>query len=209
MSEAQQQLESILIADCGSARTKLVLVDAIDGQYRFVAYAESPSTVNDTWDDISVGVVDAILRLQETTGRTFLGDEGELVVPETETGKGIDRFFVVSSAAEPLCVVLAGLTRDISLAGARRAALSTYVQIRAELALEQESARAQPLTDDDKISAIWHAAPDVICVVGGTDGGAEASVLDMVRSVVAVALYRRKRGRRLSSMRATRNCTTR
>jgi hypothetical protein len=189
MSEAQQQLESILIADCGSARTKLVLIDAIDGQYRFVAYTESPSTVNDTWDDISVGVVDAIGHLQEITGRTFLGDDGQLLTPETETEQGIDHFYVVSSAAEPLCVVLAGLTRDISLASARRAALSTYVRIGAELALEQAPTRAQPLTDDDKINAIWHASPDVICVVGGTDGGAEASVLEMVRSVVAVALY--------------------
>jgi hypothetical protein len=189
MSQAQQQLDSILIADCGSAMTKVVLLDVIDGQHRFVAYAESPSTVNDTWDDVSIGVAEAIDRLQEVTGRTFFGDDGQLVIPETPSGVGIDRFFAISSAAESLGVVLVGLSRDISLSSARRAVLSTYARIAAEISLEQDPGDEQPLDDDGRINAIWHASPEVICVVGGTDGGAAKPVLDMVHDVVAVALY--------------------
>jgi hypothetical protein len=189
MSQARQQLDSILIADCGSTMTKVVLLDIIDGQHRFVAYAESPSTVNDTWGDVSVGVTEAILQLEETTGRTLFGGDGQLIIPETPNGVGIDGFFAISSAAEPLRVVLVGLARDISLASARRAVLSTYARIEAQISLEQEPGSGQPSTDDDKISALWHASPEVVCVVGGTDGGAEAPVLDIVHDIVAVALY--------------------
>jgi hypothetical protein len=191
MSEQQTQLtsESILIADCGSTTTKVVLLDAVGGQYRVIAYGESSSTVGDNWDDISVGVVHAIRRLEEITGQTFLDGDGQLITPETRDGKGIDLFLAVSSAAKPLRVVLTGLARSVSLSSARRAALTTYSQIVDEIAIEEDVERDQSRTDDAKINAIWHAAPDVICVVGGTDGGATEPVLDIVRNVVRVSLY--------------------
>jgi len=191
MSQVQSQVgaESILIADCGSARTKVVLLDIVSGQYRFVAFAESASTVNDPWDDVSLGVVSAIRQIEQTTGYLLLDDEGQLVTPIAESGRGVDRFLAVSSAVEPLSVVLVGLSRDVSLASARRAARTTYSRIVDELALEQDVDLDKPRTDDAKINALWHALPDVICIVGGTDGGAVDPVLDLVHNVVRVALY--------------------
>ena len=104
MSETrrQHQPESILIADCGSTITKVVLIDVVQGQYRFVAYAEAPSTINDPWDDVSVGTVHAIRQLEATLGRTMLDADGRLLRPETPSGAGVDRFAAVSSAAHPL-----------------------------------------------------------------------------------------------------------
>ena len=185
----QRESESILIADCGSTRTKVVLLDVVDDQYRFISYAEAPSTVDETWNDLSVGVVQAIRHIEETTGRAFLDDEGQLIRPEKPDGKGIDRFLVVSSAAKPLRVALAGLARDISVESARRAVLTTYSRIVDEIACDQDDEQTRPRTDDEKINAIWHASPDVVCVVGGTDGGATESVLDVVQNIVRVALY--------------------
>ena len=94
MSQVQSQVgaESILIADCGSARTKVVLLDIVSGQYRFVAFAESASTVNEPWDDVSLGVVSAIRQIEQTTGYLLLDDEGKLVTPISESGRGVDRF---------------------------------------------------------------------------------------------------------------------
>lgn len=191
MSEAQPQVptESILIADCGSTVTKIVLLDVVEGQYRFVAHADAPSTVNDTWDDVSIGMVHAIRSMESTTGKTLLDGEGQLIRPESLDGQGVDRFVAVSSAARPVRAVLAGVTRGISLASARRAALTTYCQIVDEISLDQDPAVKSPQTDDDKINAIWHAAPEIICIVGGTDGGATEGVLDIVRNIVRVALY--------------------
>jgi hypothetical protein len=102
---------------------------------------------------------------------------------------GVDRFYAVSSAAQPLRVALVGLSRGVSLSSARRAALHTYAEIVEEVVLEQAGGGATLRTGDDMINAIWHAAPDVLCVVGGTDGGATEPVLDLVRNVVRVALY--------------------
>ena len=189
MSEFQQQLESILVADCGRTATKVVLLDMVSGQYRFVAFAEAPSTIQKPWEDISVGVVDAIRQLETLTGRTFLDSDGQLVTPELGDGKGVDRFVAISSAAEPLRVILSGLVRDVSLSSARRAALSTYSTIVDVISLEQAPGQNGPRTEDAKINAIWHEVPDVVCVVGGTDGGAAAPVWDMVKNVVYVALY--------------------
>jgi hypothetical protein len=148
-----------------------------------------PSTVDETWNDLSVGAVQAIRQLEETTGRVFFDDEGQLIRPEKPDGKGIDRFLVVSSAAKPLRVALAGLARGISVSSARRAVLTTYSRIVDQIAREQDAGQTRPRTDDEKINAIWHASPDVICVVGGTDGGATEPVLDVVQNVVRVALY--------------------
>jgi len=164
-------------------------LDIVSGQYRFVAFAESASTVNDPWDDVSIGVLSAIRQIEQTTGYALLDDEGKLMTPVSENGRGVDRFLAVSSAVEPLSIVLVGLSRDVSLASARRAARTTYSQILDELALEQDVDLDKPRTDDAKINALWHASPNAICIVGGTDGGAVDPVLDLVHNVVRVALY--------------------
>ncbi|MBN1642016.1 MAG: glutamate mutase L [Anaerolineae bacterium] len=191
MSETRphSQGESILVADCGSTTTKVVLLDVVDGQYRFVGYGEAPSTVDDTWDNASLGVARAVRQLEQVTGQAYLDGDGRLISPERLDGAGVDRFYAVSSAARPLRVVLVGLSRGVSLSSARRAALHTYTEIVEQIALEQKGTAAAPQTVDDMINAIWHAAPDVLCVVGGTDGGATEPVLDLVRDVVRVALY--------------------
>jgi len=181
--------ESIMVADCGSLTTKLTLLDVVDGEFRFVAYASAPGTARAPWNDVSIGVRDAIRQMEADTGRTFLDAEGQLITPERADGSGIDRFLALSSAAEPLDVILAGLVRDVSLASARRAALSTYVDIKDVISLERGPAESAPRTTDAKINAIWHAAPDAVCVVGGTDDGAAAPVLDMVQNILRVALY--------------------
>ncbi len=189
MSDVQLALESILIADCGSSTTKVVLLDVVEGQYRFIAYAQSISTVKQPWRDVSAGVIDAIRQLEQTTGRTFLDRNNQLVTPEYGDGRGIDRFLATSSAAEPLRVVLAGLVRDVSLASARRAALSTYTDLVDIISLEQAPDQNEPRAQDDQINAILRELPDAICIAGGTDGGATTPVLTIARDIIRVALY--------------------
>lgn len=189
MSEYEPQLESILVADCGNATTKVVLIDQVEGQYHLIARAESPSTLGQPWQDLSVGVVDAIQKLGALTGRKFLDENNQLLTPELENGQGVDGFLAVSSAAPALRVVLVGLVREVSIASARRAVLSTYANIVDVISVEQSSGQEKLRTDDEAINAIWHAAPDVICIVGGTDGGASTPLIGLVREIVRVAVY--------------------
>jgi hypothetical protein len=196
MSETrfQHQPESILIADCGSTTTKVVLIDVVQGQYRFVAYADAPSTVNDPWDDVSIGLTHAIRELEGIVNRPILDPEGHLQRPETPDGVGVDRFAAVSSAAHPLRVALAGVTSGISVASAKRATLHTYAEIVERVTLggvaeEDHGSSERPRTGDELINAIWHASPDLLCIVGGTDGGAREPLLNLVRNIVRVALY--------------------
>jgi len=189
MSEYEAQLESILAVDCGNATTRVALIDRVDGQYRFIARAESLGTAGPPWENLAVGVVDAIEKLQALTGRNFLDQDGQLISPERENGHGVDSLIATSSAARPLRVILVGLVRDVSIASARRAALSTCTEIVDVISVEQPPERSHPRSEDEAINAIWHAAPDVICIVGGTDGGASTPLLSLVRNVVRVAVY--------------------
>lgn len=181
--------DSMIVVDCGSTSTKAVLLDVVEGQYRFIAYAQAPSSVHEPWENVSLGVIAALHQLEEVTGRQFLDGKDQLITPERTDGSGVDRFLAISSAARPLRVMLAGLVRDVSLASARRATLSTYTSIEGEIAFEQDPTRPEPRTIDDEINAIWRTSPEVICVVGGTDGGAARPVLEMVQNIVRVALY--------------------
>jgi hypothetical protein len=110
-----------------------------------------------------------------------------LITPEDQDGNGVDRLLVVSSAAEPLRVLLAGLVHDVSLASARQAVGTTYARVQDVIALEQGEAGRR--TAGAQVDAILHSEADVILLVGGTDGGAAEPMIEMAREVVRVALY--------------------
>src|SRR5689334_5158188 len=106
-------IESVLVADCGSNTTRVVLVEVVDQAYRFIARGEAPSTLEEPYNDVTVGVLNAIASIEHSTGRQLLLG-GRLLVPQQEDGTGVDAFVACSSAAEPLRVVVAGLVRNIS-----------------------------------------------------------------------------------------------
>ncbi|NLE43398.1 MAG: hypothetical protein GX620_01650 [Chloroflexi bacterium] len=172
----EQGIGPILLADCGTLTTKVVLLDRVDGEYRFVARGESPTTVEQPWADIAAGVRSAIEQISEVTGRTLLDDSGELITPSKSGDVGVDAFAATVSAAPPLRVVLGGLVGDLSVASARRAAAGTYSQLVAVLSSDGK----RGLSDQERVSLIRQAGPDVVCVVGGIEGGAARPVLDLV-----------------------------
>ena len=199
MSEIRRRQESILLLDVGTCATKAVLLDLVDGQYRPVATAQAPSTVAAPWQDLSLGALQALSRLEEICGRTLLGErassdlapaaraERYLITPEDEEERGVDRLLVVSSAGPPLHVLLAGLAHDVSLASARRAIQSTYAHVQDVIALEQ--APQGQRSAGQQIDAICRSDADLVFLVGGINGGAEEPVRTMAREVVRVALY--------------------
>jgi uncharacterized protein (TIGR01319 family) len=172
----EQTIGSILLADCGSVMTKVVLLDRAGGRYRLVARGEAPTTAEYPWSDISIGVQHAIEQVSEVTGREFFDGSGNLITPELPAGQGVDVFSATVSASPPLKVVLGGLVRDLSVASAERASAGTYSLVKAILASDGRGG----LSEEERVHTIYDTAPDVICIAGGVENGAVTAVLDLV-----------------------------
>ena len=195
MSE-EDRTESILAADCGSARTKVVLIDLVEDQYRpstgplsgsgyrFVARAEAPTSGGPPWSDVTVGLREAISHIEEITGRALLDEEGQLITPEQANGRGVDAFVATSSAAPPLRLLVMGLVDDLSLASARRAVASTYAVIEDVVSLNRKGKNTE-----DTIDLIRRLQPEAILIVGGTDGGATTPVIDLAKIVASACSF--------------------
>ncbi len=178
-------IESILAAECGSTMTKVILIDVVDGQYRFVAQGEALSTIEPPQADVLLGVRHAIGQIEEATGRLLLDEQGQLITPEQASGNGIDVFVATTSAAAPLRLILAGLTRDVSIESARRAISSTYTLVEDTISLD-DGAQREKRSAEARIRILQRHRPDAVFIVGGTDGGAIAPVAD-IAEVVALA----------------------
>jgi hypothetical protein len=174
---------SILVADCGSTRTTVALIEQVNGHHRLVARGEALSTHQPPWLDLIIGVREAIRQIETLVGRRLLTQAGALIKPQTPTGDGVDTFVAVSSAGMPMRVVLAGLTGDVSLASARRAVAGTYALINGTLALDEGARHRDP---NARMQVLRQAKPDVVLITGGTDGGATRPVMDLAQ---LVALY--------------------
>jgi hypothetical protein len=129
------KIESVLIADCGSNTTRVALVEVVDQAYRFVARGEAPSTLEEPYPDVTLGVLNAIKVIEETTGKRLLAGT-RLITPQKEDGSGVDAFVASSSAAEPLRVVAAGLVKELSASSAARASHGTYTSVVGTISLD-------------------------------------------------------------------------
>jgi hypothetical protein len=192
--QTEARIDSVIAIDIGTVNTKVVLLARVEGVYRFIARAESATTTEAPWADASIGVRHALEKLAMAVGRQLLNERGELVMPELSDGSGVDACVVTSSAASPLRLVLAGLAGELSLDSLRHAALGTYTTLEAEIALVGGRASNARSVTDERIQRIFDARPDVVCVAGGTDGGAERSVLELVDAARIAARFLEETG---------------
>lgn len=166
--------DTLLAIDVGSVHTRGSLFDVVEGRYRLVASGKALSTAGPPLFDVLEGVRLALDQLREVTGRQLIDDSESLIMPVTSGGSGVDICVATTSAGPDIKAVLVGLMDDVSIASGRRLAASTYLDLVEEIGLTDRRG------DDEKLDLILRARPDVILVVGGTDGGAAASVLSQV-----------------------------
>lgn len=171
------QNESILAIEVGTAVTRAVLFDVVEGQYRFVASGKAPSTAESPFRDIGIGVREAITALQEVTGSTLLGPDNNLIAPSQADGSGVDSVVATISTGPVVRTVLVGLLSDVSVQSARRLAESTYARVVDALDLSDHR------KSDQQLDAVMRARPDLVIVTGGTDGGASRSMLKMLEAI--------------------------
>ncbi len=172
------QNESVLAIDVGATTTRAVLFDVVEGQYRFVASGQAPSTAEMPFKDVGLGVREAITNLQNITGTTLLGPQDHnLIAPAQPDGSGVDAVVATISAGPAVKTVVVGLLSDVSLQSARRLAESTYSRIVDTLDL---SDHRKP---DQQMDSIARSRPDLVVLTGGTDGGAVRSIQKMLEAV--------------------------
>jgi uncharacterized protein (TIGR01319 family) len=184
MAQDYMSIESILALDCGSTVTRALLIDLVDGEFRLVAQAEAPSSVEPPWNNVMTSVRQAVAQLSEVIGWRLLDERDQVISPEHLDG-GVDAVVAVTTASEPLRLVLTGIVQDVSLASARRALATSYTAVEGIVSLNRREGGV--LNDDieGQLRLIQQIKPDAIVLVGGVDGGASRPVL---QSAEAVAL---------------------
>ena len=171
------QNESILALEVGAAVTRAVLFDVVEGQYRFVAAGQAPTTAEAPFKDIGIGLREAIEGLQAVTGSKILAPDRNLITPSQADGSGVDAVVATISAGPSVKTVIVGLLHDVSLQSARRLAQSTYSRVVESLDLTDQR------RPDQQLDGIVRSRPDLVILTGGTDGGASRSILRMLEAV--------------------------
>jgi len=173
--------ESIVAVDIGTDWTHAALIDTVEGEYRYVASAEARSTWGQPEADVTAGVRSALRELSAIAGRPFLDNQEELIKPEQRNGSGVDALIVTSSAAPPLRVLIAGLTRDLSVETATRCAEFICSTV-CDVIVWDESSRGW---DTDHLQRLYEEPPDVVLIVGGVDTGPVTPLVEMARVLTA------------------------
>lgn len=179
---------SILAVDFGSVHTRAVLIDQVAGTYQLVGFARTRTTDGFPVQDVTVGLSRVLNLLTESSGRRFTNPDGRVISPEQVDRSGVDTFVVTASGGRPLRAVVVGLMPSLSLASALKSLSNTYVNVFETLHL------ADGRTPEDRLNTVIHSYPDVVLLVGGTDGGASGPVAALVETVrLAVSLMDRRR----------------
>jgi uncharacterized protein (TIGR01319 family) len=137
-----------VLIDFGSTFTKVVAVD-LDKE-EIVAASRVPSTVE---TDITAGLEEALRKIEENTG---IGD-----LEEKEA-------LACSSAAGGLRMICSGFVPELTSKAANLAALGAGAKV--------IGCYSYKLTQDE-VKEIEDAAPDIVLLSGGTDGGDEQVII--------------------------------
>jgi len=171
-----KDIKVILATDCGSTTTKAILIELVDGTYRQTFRGEAPTTVENPFADVTVGVVNSVTEIGELAGRKLVNDDGSINRPST--GKdGCDIYISTSSAGGGLQMMVAGVVREMTAESAKRAALGAGAIVMDVLASND---KRKP---HDQIQRIRDLRPDMVLVSGGVDGGNTTQVVQMAELI--------------------------
>jgi uncharacterized protein (TIGR01319 family) len=166
----------ILATDCGSTTTKAILIQKIDGIYRQTHRGEAPTTVEEPFADVTIGVVNAVTEVQELSGRRLIGDDSRILQPATGS-EGCDLYISTSSAGGGLQMMVAGVVREMTAESAKRAALGAGAIVMDVIASND---RRKP---HEQIQRIRELRPDIMLISGGVDGGTTTHVVQIAELI--------------------------
>ena len=177
MSTSLIDADLILALDIGTISTRAILFDVVEGRYRFLGAGTTPTTANAPIGDISQGVRLALDQLEDITGRSLIGPDGQLAIPALPDGTGVDACVATVSVGPPIRVVAIGLLENISAESARNLATTTYAEVVETFSLNDKRKTAA------RLDTLLSIRPDMIVVAGGAEGGASESVINLLEAV--------------------------
>jgi len=165
-------LRRILVADVGSTFTNVSLLEATGDGIHVVDSSASPTTVGSPNLDVMVGLQNAVEKLEERTGISLVSANG--LLSPSNGRSGVDCFVSTSSAGGGIKVLAAGLSEQITVESAHRAALGAGAIVTEVLSFNQAAIVIE------NIRRVENTPYDMILVTGGTDGGNIQDVLNLV-----------------------------
>ena len=166
----------ILATDCGSTTTKAILIERINNEYRLTHRGEAPTTVEAPFEDVTRGVLNSIMELEELSGRKILKDEKFINTCKTDTD-GIDIYISTSSAGGGLQMMVGGVVRSMTGESAQRAALGAGAIVMDILASNDKRLY------HEKVKRIRELRPDMVLLSGGVDGGTITHVVELAEII--------------------------
>lgn len=188
-------LGAVLVAEIGSLITRVTLVDDVDGESRMVGRAEATTSAEPPYQNVLYGMLEAVAQISEMTRRQLLRD-GQLIMPQSNAGDGVNHVVAVTSAAGPMNLVIAAIASTYSGRSALRASRATYTSVLQMVTLDDAAGRAVQIPDDRswaerQVEALLHLHPDAVLIAGGLEHGAGDAVNRLAHLVGLTALRAR------------------
>ncbi len=177
MDKNTEDIHIILATDCGSTTTKAILIQLVEGEFRLTHRGEAPTTVEAPFEDVTRGVLNAIMELEELSGRKLL--EGENIISPRQEDNGVDIYISTSSAGGGLQMMVGGVVKSMTGESAQRAALGAGAIVMDVLAANDGRLY------HEKVKRIRQLRPDMILLSGGVDGGTVTHVVELAEVLEA------------------------
>jgi uncharacterized protein (TIGR01319 family) len=174
---SDKDLNVIIATDCGSTTTKAILIEKKGDTYRQTYRGEAPTTVEAPFEDVTHGVRNAIIEVEELSGRKIL--DGDKIITPNNGNVGVDIYVSTSSAGGGLQMMVAGAVKSMTGESAQRCALGAGAIVMDIIASNDGR------LDHEKIERIRQLRPDMILLSGGTDGGTIIHVVELANFIKA------------------------
>jgi len=179
LRKPKEEMRHILVTDVGSTTTKARFFQKKDNEWRFLVAGEAPTTVEAPYEDVTLGVKNAVREVEELTRHRILSEDGSGIIIGCEGKTGVDLYCTTSSAGGGLQMMVAGLIRIMTAQSANRAALGAGAIVMDVISRDDGRQSHQ------KIKRIRTLRPDMILLAGGTDGGETSHVIEIAELIKA------------------------
>jgi uncharacterized protein (TIGR01319 family) len=170
---AAEGMSYILVTDVGSTTTKARFFAKKGDVWRYIISGEAPTTVEKPYEDVTMGVLNAVREIEELTEHKILSENNDNIMRPFDGEKGVDLYCTTSSAGGGLQMMVGGVVKEITAASANRAVLGAGSIVMDILTMDD----GRP--PHEKITRIKNLRPDMILLAGGTDGGTVKHVANM------------------------------